>query len=402
MSRPFADVWEAVADALPDATAQVNGDRRFSWAEMDRRADGVAQTLLDAGVVKQDKVAQYLYNCAEYIESLFGIVKIGCAPVNTNYRYADDELVYLWDNADAVAVVFHGAFTDTIERMRSRVPGVRLWLWVDDGSGPCPDWAMPYEVAAKSATARVVAPWGRSADDLYLLYTGGTTGMPKGVMWRQGDLNIMLNAGNALPVDADFDEIRRIIAAKGPGQVHLPGCPLMHGTGALSSFSAMNAGGCVVTLAGRHFDADELMSTIEREGVTSLAIVGDAFAKPMLRALDDAPGKYDISSIKLVVSSGVMWSTETKDGLLRHHPGMMLSDSLGSSEAIGMGMSMSTAAGGSAQTAKFQLSDRARVVSEDGRWIDAGSGEAGMIALKGPNPIGYYKDEAKTASTFKI
>jgi fatty-acyl-CoA synthase len=401
--RTFAEIWEALADALPDATAQVQGDRRYTWSQMDRRADGIAQALLDTGVQQQDKVAQYLYNCPEYLESLFGIVKAGLAPVNTNYRYTDDELVYLWDNADAVAVVFHGTFVETIERMQARVPRVRTWLWVDDGSGPCPDWATPYESAATSGASRVEPPWGRSPDDLYLLYTGGTTGMPKGVMWRQGDLTSMLNstATTKLPDDASPDELRRIIVEAGPGQVHLPGCPLMHGTGALSSFGAMSAAGSIVTLVGRHFDVVELLQTIEREAVSSLAIVGDAFAKPMLRALDDAPGKYDISSLKLILSSGVMWSTETKVGLLRHHPGMLLADSLGSSEAVGMGMSVSSA-GNAAKTAKFQLSERARVVSEDGRWIEAGSGEAGMIALKGPNPVGYYKDETKSAATFRM
>ncbi|MEX2393114.1 MAG: AMP-binding protein, partial [Actinomycetota bacterium] len=177
----FADIWEQIADAFPDAPAQVHGDRISTWREFDKRADGVAQTLIDLGVSKQDKVAQYLYNCPEYLESLYGSVKASLVPVNTNYRYTADELVYLWDNADAVAVVFHGAFIDQIEEIRARVPGVRLWLWVDDGSGPCPEWATPYEDAASREVERVSPPWGRSPDDLYMLYTGGTTGMPKGV-----------------------------------------------------------------------------------------------------------------------------------------------------------------------------------------------------------------------------
>jgi fatty-acyl-CoA synthase len=400
----FADVWEAVADALPSAQAQVHGTRRTTWSELDARADGIAQALLDGGVAHQDKVAQYLYNCPEYLESLFGIMKAGCVPVNTNYRYTDDELVYLWDNADAVAVVFHGSFVETIERVRSRVPDVRLWVWVDDGTAPCPDWATPYEEAAKSAAGRVVPPWGRSDDDLYLLYTGGTTGMPKGVMWRQADIFSMLNASATVkyPDGATADDVRRIVAEAGPQQVHLPACPLMHGTGALTSFGALNVGGSVVTLEGRHLDIVELLDTIEREGVMSMAIVGDAFAKPMLRALDDSPGKWDISSLKLIASSGVMWSEETKVGLLRHHPNMLLSDGFSSSEAIGMGSSVSGGGAGVSKTAKFTLGPRARVVSEDGRWIEAGSGEAGLVALKGPNPIGYYKDEKKTAATFKV
>src|SRR3954470_11996090 len=144
----FADVWEVVAEELPDAQAQVQGPRRLAWGEFDRRADGIALTLLDAGLARQDKVAQYLYNGPEYLESLFGIFKAGLVPVNTNYRYAEDELVYLWDNADAVAVVFHGSFAGTIEAVQPRVPKIREWLWIDDGSGSCPDWATPYEDTA--------------------------------------------------------------------------------------------------------------------------------------------------------------------------------------------------------------------------------------------------------------
>ena len=171
----WADVWECIADQIPDAPALIHGDRRVTWADFDRRADGVARALLDAGAQHQDKFAQYLYNGPEYLESVFAACKAGLAPVNTNYRYADDELVYLWDNADVVAVAFHGCFTERIEGLRARVPRVRTWLWVDDGSGPCPDWAVPYEDTAKSATERTAAPWGRRGDDLYLLYTGGTS-----------------------------------------------------------------------------------------------------------------------------------------------------------------------------------------------------------------------------------
>ena len=174
----YAEIWERIATQIPDAPAQMQGDCTLSWREFDERANGVAHHLLAAGVEEQDKVAQYLHNCPEYLESMFASFKAGLVPVNTNYRYADDELVYLWDNADAVAVVFHGAFTETIERILDRVPKVRHWLWVDDGTGTCPSWATPYEQAATSDPSRAAGPWGRSGDHLYMLYTGGTTGMP--------------------------------------------------------------------------------------------------------------------------------------------------------------------------------------------------------------------------------
>nr|WP_291840134.1 AMP-binding protein [Candidatus Microthrix sp.] len=160
----FAELWERIASKQPDAEAQVQGDRRISWSEFDRRADGLARHLLDQGAQHQDKVAVYLYNCPEYLETTFACYKAGLVPVNTNYRYVEDELAYLWDNADAVAIVFHGCFTDRVAAVRNRVPTARTWLWVDDGSGPCPDWAFPYEVAAATETdGHTVAPPGDAA-----------------------------------------------------------------------------------------------------------------------------------------------------------------------------------------------------------------------------------------------
>jgi fatty-acyl-CoA synthase len=397
----FADVWETIADQLPDAPAQVQGDRRLTWKEFDTRADGVARWLLDLGVEKQAKVAQYLYNVPEYLESMFGTVKAGLVPVNTNYRYADDELLYLWDNADAVAVVFHGTFTDRIDTLRGKLPNIKGWLWVDDGSGPCPPWADEYEAVAASNPGRTTPPWGRDGDDIYMLYTGGTTGMPKGVMWRQDDLFQTLSAslGGGYPADEDLSLVKERVTA--PGNIGMPACPLMHGTGAFTSFGALFGGGAIVTLPSRHFDAEELLDTIEREKVNSIAIVGDAFAKPMLRALDANPGRWDISSLKIIVSSGVMWSEATKQGLLKHHAGMLLADQFSSSEALGLGSSVSSA-GGQSKTAKFQLGANARVITDDGHDVEPGSGEIGMVAVKGRQPVGYYKDPEKTARTFRI
>ncbi len=396
----FADVWETVADTTPDAPAQVQGDRQIAWGAFDRRADGIARTLLDAGAAEQDKVALYLHNCPEYLETVFACFKAGLVPVNTNYRYADDELSYLWDNADAIAVVFHGTFAGRIDHIRDRVPGVVTWLWVDDGSGPCPGWATPYETAAQAATGRTVAPWGRRGDHILMLYTGGTTGMPKGVMWRQQDLFVALT-GNTAPTygaDQDLDAVRALAAE--PGRpVGMPACPLMHGTGWFMMLQNLSVGGSVVTLPSRHLDIAELFDTIEAHGVQMVVIVGDAFAKPMLRALDAEPDRWDLSSLFLLISSGVMWSEPVKQALLGHHGGMMLIDAFSSSEALGMGQSVSSA-GGTAGTAKFQLGENARVVDDAGRDVMPGSGEIGRVAVKGFTPVGYYKDEAKSAATF--
>jgi acyl-CoA synthetase (AMP-forming)/AMP-acid ligase II len=397
----FADVWETVASLVPDAQAQVQGDRRVSWGDFDRRANGIAQLLLDAGVSEQDKVAQYLYNCPEYMESVFATFKAGLAPINTNYRYLDEELVYLWDNGDVVAVVFHGSFTDRIEGIRDRVPRVTTWLWVDDGSGSCPDWATPYDDAAAAGTSEPVSgPWGRSGDHLLLLYTGGTTGMPKGVMWRQDDLFRTL-VGTFMPAVKDGDQNLQIIRdqVQAAGPIGLPGCPLMHGTGLFTQLITLSGGGSTITMQARNLDIDEMLTTIEREKVFTIAIVGDAFAKPMLRALDASPGKYDISSLFMISSSGVMFSEESKQGLLAHHPGMMIVDAFSSSEAVGMGQSVSTG-GAASTTAKFTVGEHTKVLTDDGREVAPGSGETGRVAVGGYQPIGYYKDPEKSAATF--
>ena len=406
----FADVWEAVADGLGDAPALVHGGRTRTWREFDVRADNVGRWLLGAGVGDQDKLALYLYNCPDYLEATFAAFKIGMVPINTNYRYADDELVYLWENADTVAVVFHGVFVERIEGIRDRVPGVRSWLWVDDGTATCPPWAVPYEEAAETTGEpgpeghqRVRAPWGRGPDDIHMLYTGGTTGMPKGVMWRQDDLFARLNGGGfrKYPPEGTIDDVRTRLAEGGPGMTLLPACPLMHGTGGFTAMECLSEGGHVVTLAGRQFDPVELLDTIEREQVNCTVIVGDAFAKPLLATLDAHPGRWDLSSLVGIISSGVMWSEETKQGLLRHHAGMLLIDAFGSSEALGIGTSVSSSSG-AAKTAQFTLGPDVRVIDPDGGEIKAGSGKIGVLALGGRIPVGYYKDETKSAATFQV
>ncbi len=398
----YADVWEAVADAQPEAVAITQGSRNLSWDEFDHGADGVAQFLLDLGVAYQDKVAVYLYNSPEYIQATFAAMKVGLVPVNTNYRYGDDELSYLWENADAVAVVFHGTFADRIEGILERVPAVKGWLWVDDGSGPCPDWASPYEDAVKLAIGRARAPWGRSGDDLYMLYTGGTTGMPKGVMWRQDDLFARLIDGGVRHYDVDggLDGVRAALATGQTGVTLMPACPLMHGTGGFTANTTLAEGGRVCLLESRKYDPVEMLDTIEREKVNGLVIVGDPFSRPLLAVLDENPGKWDLSSLMMIISSGAMWSEPVKEHLLAHHGTMILADAFSSSEALGMGMSVS-GGGAAAKTASFTLGPDVKVLTEDGREVAAGSDEVGVLALGGRNPLGYYKDEEKSDRTFK-
>jgi acyl-CoA synthetase (AMP-forming)/AMP-acid ligase II len=399
----YADVWEVVAETLPDSIALIHGENKQTWGETERRANGLARWLLDRGVGSQDKVALYLYNCSEYLEATFAAFKIGLVPVNTNYRYAHEELAYLWNNADAVAVVFHGAFAERIDGLRGRVPGVTSWLWVDDGTGPCPSWATPYEDATAAGDgSRTAAPWSRSGNDVNMLYTGGTTGMPKGVMWRQDDLFARLNgAGFRRYADADgLDGVRSDLETNGPGMTLLPACPLMHGTGGFTAMEALSEGGRVVTLTSHQFDPIDLLDTMEREEVNGLIIVGDAFAKPILRALDEHPERWDLTSLVGIISSGVMWSEETKQGLLKHHSTMILVDAFSSSEALGMGSSVSSGSS-AARTAQFTLGPEVKVLDPDGHEVKPGSGQVGVLAIGGRNPLGYYKDETKSASTFR-
>jgi len=401
----LAEIWEHNADRFPDAAAQQQADRTFTWTEFDRRADGIAATLLEAGAQRNDKVAQYLYNCPEYMESMFGLFKAGLVPVNTNYRYTVDELAYLWDNCDAVAVIFHGVFADRCDELRSRVPNVHTWIWVDDGSGSCPPWAIAYETRAKSASARTIPKWGRSPDDLYILYTGGTTGMPKGVMWRQDDLVGTLDSASKfpLPTAPGWDQLDSRFAQPGPR--NLPAAPLMHGTGAFNAMWNLVLAGSITTLASRHFDPVELLDTVQVSRINSVSIVGDAFAKPILRALEAEPQRWDITSLRVIFSSGVIWAADTKAGLLRHNERLIMVDSLGSSEAIGMASSTVTAESSkttASTTATFRAAPSTKVLTEDGREVLPGSGERGRVALRGRMPVGYYKDETKTAATFVV
>ncbi len=408
----WADVFETIAATTPDAPAQVCGERRFSWADFDRRADNLAADMLAAGIGEQGKVAAYLTNCPEYLETYYAAFKAGLAPVNTNFRYGPEEIRYLFDNADAEAVVFHASYGTLIEQIRGDLPHVKRWYVVDDPeptSATRPDWAIPYEEvvgAPRSSAEPTKGPWGRSGDHLLLLYTGGTTGMPKGVMWRQDDLfNVLGSGGNALlgrpPVDSLSALASQTKNPPSPAPILLPACPLMHGTGQFSAMICLAMGGSVVTNPLRTFDPAQLLSMVESEKVTQVVIVGDAFARPILAALEANPGGWDLSSLRVISSSGVMWSQEIKDGMLEHLPDVILFDSFGSSEAVGLGASVSTK-GNAEKTAKFSLGPTVHVFDDDNVRVNAGDERIGFVAISGFVPMGYYKDPEKTAKTFRV
>ena len=395
----FADVWEAVADAVPDAVAQAHGDRRVAWRDFDRHADGIAAELLASGLGRHDKVALYLYNTAEYLESAFAAMKAGLVPVNTNYRYKRDELLYLWDNADAAAVIFDDAFTGTIDGLRARCGKVRRWIHVG-AAAACPAWATRDDAAAASGAGRTRAPWGRSGDDPVFIYTGGTTGQPKGVIWRQHDLYLASNT-TCDPAVADAGHVRRRVAADTVRLVGLPAAPLMHGTGFVFAATILNRGGTVVTLPERAFDATRLLDAVVAERVAELCVVGDAFCRPIVDALDAAPGRWNLSQLRMISSSGMMWSGDVKRRLLAHAPQLLLIDFLNSSEASGMGRSI-TSSRSAGRSASFRLGTNAFVIDDAGVPVVPGSGVAGRVAVRGIVPLGYYKDPVRTAAVFPV
>src|SRR5258708_11915332 len=342
----YADIWESIAAAVPSRPGQTQGERVLTWSQFDRRADALAGALLDAGLERQAKVAGYLYNAPEYLETYYAAFKAGLVPVNTNYRYVADELIYLFDNADAEAVVFHAPFAPTVEQIRSRLPKVKAWICVAQAGHASPDFAADDEDLVGRDVGNVTAPWGRSGDDLLILYTGGTTGMPKGVMWRQDDLFNVLGAGGNLLLDIPPLESAAEAATRAETTqpvLNIAAAPLMHGTAQFTALMSLTNGATVACLPSIHFNAIEFWNEVERLKAGSAAIVGMAFAQPLLEALDAHPGRWDLSSLQRLGSSGTVWSMENKQGLLRHLPQMAIFDSLGSSEAGGLGASRSAA-----------------------------------------------------------
>jgi acyl-CoA synthetase (AMP-forming)/AMP-acid ligase II len=405
MGWNYGDILDRVAQAVPgDKPCLVHGDRVITWADFDRRTNNLARRFLNRGLQAGDKVAFYMRNRPAYCETLGACFKARLTHVNVNYRYVDDELHYILDNSDSRIVVYESEFVDRVQALRARLPGVLAWIEVTDDERPRAAFAVSFEELAETGDNERLA-LHRSGDDLLFLYTGGTTGMPKGVMWAHDDLWHAGSAGatpatNMVP-PPDLATHAANVKAAGGGGVFVPCCPLMHGTGLLSAIAVLAQGGTVVTLTAPSFEAAELLETIGRRKVNSLAIVGDAFAKPILRELEARPGHYDLGSLQGIVSSGVMWSPEVKQGLLRHHRTMVLTDSFGASEAVGFGRS-DTTADGTAEVARFTLGPHCKVFTEDFREIAPGSDEAGFVARSGAIPRGYYKDEAKTAKTFPV
>jgi acyl-CoA synthetase (AMP-forming)/AMP-acid ligase II len=392
----FADVWDVVARSTPERWAVVQGEARLTWGDFERRSAGVARGLVSTVAGRHAKIALYLHNRPEYLETMYATFKSSLVPVNTNYRFGLDELQHLWSDSDAEIVVFDQVFTETAHLMRDRVPHVHTWVCVGDGA---PEWAVAYEQWATQSPA-TEAP-DRSGDDVFLLYTGGTTGLPKGVMWRQDDMFCNLNA-TALyryPEDLPLDQVAEHLPTDPP--VHLPAAPLMHGAGSITSMSALSQGGTVVLLPSRTFSAAEMLDAIENERVRTVTITGDAIGRPLAEALDAEPGRWDLSTVTYIVSSAVAFSAEVKQRIGAHAPHVSLVDTLGSSEGMGVGRSVIRHGRTATVEGDFMPSRFTQVLDEDGAPVEPGSGERGVLVVGGRQPLGYYNDPAKSDTVWR-
>ena len=406
MNLDFASVWETISDIIPDNDALICGEEVVSWKEYDLRSSKIATALSEAGLSSNSKAGLYLNNSNEYLICQNAIFKVGGCPINVNYRYVEEELIYLLENSDSEAVFYHACYGERIKRISNSLPNIKAWIEISDGTKSQFNDCLHYEnlIAEMNPMDRIY----RDPETIYMLYTGGTTGMPKGVMYKQGEFLIYLfRTLKAMGYDVpeDLNNLTERIKEQDKENnfiKSLVGCPLMHGTGMwLGAFLPLNLGGTVITTPNLGFDANQLWSQVEDKSVTNIVIVGDAFAKPMLNALDIAKktgNPFDIESVRTIISSGVMWSEEVKNGLLEHHD-MQLMDTMGSTEG-GMGSSVSTR-DNPPKTAKFSINPGVIILADDGETLEPGSDKVGLIGTSGLVPEGYYKDEKKSAQTFK-
>ncbi len=410
MRLHFASAWEAVTDFNPAAEAIVSGARRVTYREYDDQAARFAAALGAHGLEPGAKVALCLYNSPEYLIAQYGSYKARCVAINVNYRYVDDELAYLLADADTEALVYHSSMADRVLRVLDRLPGLKLLVEVPDPQSDAQievPKALPWD--SLLGDHEPAQRTERDGDDLYMLYTGGTTGMPKGVMSRQHDFvrsqyqNFAL-LGLPVATPTSVEEIPAFLEAMAavPRLVTVTCPPLMHGTGMwVGAMPALLAGGTAVLLESRTFDPYELWEVAERERATRVVVVGDAFARPMLRALEqlEAQGRtLDLAGLDTIASSGAMWSAEVKEGLAERLGAVMI-DALGSTEGGGYGVT-SVSRETKVPTARFDLIPGTIVITEDGRRVQPGSEEQGMLATQTP-AFGYYKDPDKTARTFR-
>ena len=401
----IADLAEHTIDAVPDRVALISGGEELTYAQLEEKANRLAHYLIDRGVKKDDKVGLYCRNRIEIVIAMLGIVKAGAILVNVNFRYVEGELRYLFDNSDMVALVHERRYADRVVNVLPETPKIKTVLVVEDGSDD--DYQRYggvefYSALEKGSPARDFGE--RSPDDIYLLYTGGTTGFPKGVMWRHEDIYRVLFGGTDFATGEfvkDEYDLAKQAAANAP-MIRYPIPPMIHGATQSATWMSIFSG--QTTVLAPEFDPDEVWRAIHDHKVNLLFFTGDAMARPLLDALlasQDKDNEYDLSSLFLLASTAALFSTSIKEKFLELLPNRVITDSIGSSET-GFG-GTSIVAKGQSHTGgpRVTIDHRTVVLDEDGDEVTPGSGVRGMIAKKGNIPVGYYKDEKKTAETFK-
>ena len=396
----LADMFEAAVDAFPDREYLVAAGKRRTYAEMDARANRLAHYLAAQGVGPGDHVGIYSLNSVEWVETAWAVFKLRAVWININYRYVKEELRYLFANADLVALVHQAEFSPQVADLRPELPDLKLVIGIDDGSGVVlGEDTVPYEEAvAAGSPERDFAP--RSGDDYYILYTGGTTGMPKGVVWRHEDVFYALGGGVDPTTNTRVQTPEEMVEKGRGGQLTLlPIAPLMHGATQWCIMGQSFVGNRTILLP--KFDPHEVWGLIESEKANSMMITGDAMGKPLIEALDDAGASYDLSSLLAVTSSAALFSAPVKDEFFRHFPNLVIVDAIGSSESGNNGMATMTK-GGTAMKSGPTVSVLGDTVVFDEHLVPVvpGSGTIGKIARSGDIPVGYYNDPDKTAEVF--
>ncbi|MFC9279457.1 acyl-CoA synthetase [Streptomyces collinus] len=402
MEYNLADLFESVVDVVPDREALVyldhpgtGAERRLTYAELDAAANRVAHHLIDSGIRPGEHLGLHLYNGVEYLQTVLGCLKARVVPVNVNYRYVEEELVYLYRDADLVALVFDGEFGDRVAAALPRAPKLRLLLRVGTAVAEVPG-ATPFTEAEAAASPQRGFP-ARSGDDQFIIYTGGTTGMPKGVMWRQEDL-FFAGLGGGAPTGEPVrtpGELAERVAAGGSGITFFPTPPLMHGTSTLTAFIGFGFGQRVVL--HRKFVPEEVLRTVERERVTSVSLVGDAMLRPLIDALAGPLKGTDCSALFSVSSSGAVMSETVRRQFRELVPNALLLNNFGSSESGFNGTA--TEDSGPERGFRIRVNSRTRVV-DPATHEPVTVGATGRVAQCGHVPLGYYNDPRKTAETF--
>ncbi len=397
----FGEILSRFGARLGSAPALIHGDETVDWQTLHRRANALGQAFMAAGAKPGDRLAHLMRNSPAYLTTTVAGFLSRLVHVNVNYRYTGEELLYILDNSDAAVVVYDEEFAEVLGGLRDKLPGVKLWLQV---GGEPPEWAESFDEVANRDVPPLNAE--HADDDMLFIYTGGTTGMPKGVMWDQGVLWQVMGAGApqiGAPSPESLEAHIEAVFANPARRKLLALPPLMHGTGLIMGIGTLALGGTVITTAGRGFEPDEALALAEKHNPDVCVIVGDAFARPLLRAIEAGQGR--LGQIGMMISSGTMWSPEVKAGLIAQCPTMICVDSYGSSEGLGYGAAMTTAANTHEPTRFIHDPDTILLAEEeDGSLrVVTDPGVPGRVARTGGLlPRGYWKDPEKSAKTFVV